>query len=284
MIKETPRFKLSFEFEEEYDALADADLDDDDEDYDERPAASNLHAAAAAEQAVEAVPDMRTPHERTADLLKSMASQRKVLLGILSFCTEPRAVSEVDAFVEELQTNNRSVYTSSVICSHLERAGALELISEDGRPFVEVEAEPRVVVVDGIEFLEPGEPPQPFWSTTSVGIDAVAADKPADRVRALFEKDEAYLFVYKFLLEMCSAEGGVAACDFHDAIDDNPLVRNSKRASHYFVEKLEKCDALEWAGSWRTTEIGSLALGMLRDVEPLAAVDLGSLPGETGIE
>ena len=48
-------------------------------------------------------------------------------------------------------------------------------------------------------------------------------------------------------------------------------VRRHLYAPH-FVDKLEKCDALEWRKAWFTTEIGKQGLEMLADVvdEPTA--------------
>lgn len=261
-------FTFDDEFEEDFDPLEDVETDEDDEglDGDLSPSPS------ASEQAKAPITDERSADERTADLLKSMAPHRKVLLGILSYCETPQLVSDVNAKVDELQAHNYSVFTAADLCSLLERAGALEHVTSEGDSIESLEEqEPEVVEIDGVEYLEVRQSVPTCWVATAAGMAAVDADRPLDRLKELFEQNEAYLPIYKRVLNLCSQEGGVSIKVLGEAVDKDPLVQKPRLYASHFVSKLEKCDALEWVGSWVTTEIGSIGLEDLADVEDTTA-------------
>ena len=56
-------------------------------------------------------------------------------------------------------------------------------------------------------------------------------------------------------------------------VDNDPLVQKPRLYAPHFVDKLEKCDALEWRKAWFTTEIGKQGLEMLADVVDESATD-----------
>ena len=223
------------------------------------------------EQPAEPV-DTRTPEERIDDLFKSMAPRRKVLLGILAFVEEPQTVIDVNAHVDKLQEDNFSVYTAANLCSLLERAGAIERVTADGTPADEVETEPKTVVVDGVEYLEAAEPVEVFWRITEAGQAKLDSDKPIDRLRTLLEEDAKYATIYKRILMLCNDASGATTPTINGVVDNDPLVQKPRLYAPHFVDKLEKCDALEWRKAWFTTEIGKQGLEMLADVvdEPTA--------------
>ena len=270
MTQESTKFDLSLESDyDEFDPLEDTGSEDDEQDAGSGEFSAAVASAGDAPDPAAATgpaPDTRTAEERTDDLIASMAPRRKVLLGILAFCAEPRPVAEVNALVDEMQQNNFSVYSAANLCSLLEKAGAIERITADGSPADDVEAQPQVVVVDGVEYLEAGEPVEVFWSTTDAGAAAVEADKPLERLRALLDEDALYQPIYKRILTLCAAEGGSNTKALGEAVDDDPLVQKPRLYVAHFVDKLEKCDALEWKKAWITTEIGEAGLQMLADV------------------
>lgn len=250
------------EFDDEFDPLEDVEEEDDSEDAD-LPPASNAPVQQPAPAA-----DERTPEERTQHLLEAMAPRRKVLLGILAFCEEPQLVDDVNAKVDELQAHNFSVYTAADLCSLLERAGALEHVTDEGDLLEDAEEqEPEVVEVDGVEYLEVKKSAPTRWATTAAGMAAVEADRPLDRLNDLFASDEKYLTIYKRVLNLCNAEGGSTIKTLGDAVDKDPLVQKPRLYVAHFVDKLEKCDALEWVDRWVTTEVGKTGLEILKDVE-----------------
>lgn len=269
MAQNNDQFDLSLDSEyDEFDPLADAGEDNDAEgeggEY--LPTATAAETAAQAQDAAPAAVDERPASERIADLFKSMAPRRKVLLGILAFCQEPQAVADVNAEVDRLQADNFSVYTAANLCTLLERAGAIERVDAEGAPAEELEAEPEVVVVDGVEYLQASEPAPTFWVLTEPGREALEADQPLERLHALLDDDARYAVIYKRILTVCAAEGGATTPAINERVDNDPLVQKPRLYAPHFVDKLEKCDALEWRKAWYTTEIGRAGLEMLADV------------------
>jgi len=216
---------------------------------------------------LEQVIDDRPAQERIDELLTTMAPRKKVLFRIIGFCHEAQPVSAVNELVGELQKNNFSVYSPANLCALLERAGALELVTEDGHVAEEVEAEPATVVIDGVEYLEPAPTPKVYWVATEDGMAAVEADKPLERLRDLLEQDKQYAPMYKRVLTLCSQEGGASTKSLSDAVDKDPMVQKPRLYAPHFMDKLEKCDALAWTSTWTITDVGKEALELLADVE-----------------
>ena len=235
----------------------------DDEDYDEEPGALNapIRNLQPAEKTVRI--DDRTPSEKTADLMRRMAPHRKVLLGILGACKEPTPVSEVSELVGRIQENHHSVYTASSLCEHLEKAGALTLVNVDGSPYEADDEEPTLVMADGVEYYETAEAPVACWLTAEAGLEALEADRPLERLVALFQSDAAYGPVYRKALLLCAGEEGASAPQLSAAIDGDPLVQKPRRCAPYFTDRLAKCDAVEWRKTWRITDVGRKGLEYL---------------------
>ena len=246
--------------DDEFNPLEDSlsDYEDDDEVFD----ILATTAKPPTESAVEIQPkaDIRTDAEKIADLFKAMAPRRKVLMGILAFCTEKQLVPAVEAEVDELQKNNFSVYTAANYCTLLEQAGAIRRISEDGTDYANVTVEPVVVEEDGVEYLKPGTPPESFWVTTEEGCKYLEADKPAQRLRELFENEPIYHPIYKHILLLCSDEAGKTTRELGEAVDDDPILQDPRLYVQRFIDRLEKCDALIWEKTWKTTDIGLLGI------------------------
>ena len=234
-------------------------------------ARENADADADATSSGASVACERPAGERIDDLLKAMAPRRTVLLGILAACAQPQPASAVKAQVDELQANNFSVYSAANLCSLLEKAGALERVTADGDPADDAEVEPETVVVDGVEYLEAREPVETYWRATAPGIAALEADKPLDRLRALLEQDAAYAPIYQRILNLCAADGGAATPAINDAVDNDPLVQKPRFYAPHFIDRLEKCDALVWKKTWRTTDIGRAGLDLLADAPATTA-------------
>ena len=209
--------------------------------------------------------DYRSAEERTAALLKQMTGRRKVLLALLAFCKTPEPVAKTEAYVEDLQSTNHSVYSAASLCALLEDAGALVRETENGVVFNEDNEEPtpQTVVIDGVEYLEPRPAPELFWHTTKAGLNACAADDDSARLRTLLAKpaEQIYLPIYERVLTLCAQEGGAATRVLADAVDKDPLVQEPRLFVQRFVERLEQCDALVWSGSsWNITPTGEAAL------------------------
>lgn len=259
MEQNTSRFNPDLDFDfNDFDPLESLSVDEDDAvPSEEETLDCEADSPADASAGVE---DERSPEERIAELLATMEPRRKVLLGVLSFCAEPKLVDEVNAHIDELQKNNCSAYTAANLCALLEKAGAIERVTEEGELFKDIELEPQVVVRDGVEYLEPQEPPASFWRTTDAGMSVLAEDQPLERVRALFDEDALYVPLYTRILEMCAADGGASTKALEGTIDNDPLAQSPRLYTAHFVKRLEDADAVEWRGAWQATETGCAAL------------------------
>lgn len=255
-----------FDFDDDFDPLADTEPSPEDEDYEETIDLIGAPELTAQRTPPAEVADTRPAAERIADLFGSMAPRRKILLGILSFCQTPQPVAAVNTETDRLQENNSSVYTAANLCTLLEKAGALRRVTEDGEDFSQAKVEPRVIEIDGVEYLEPGTAPEAYWVDTAEGREAFEADKPLERLAELFVTDARYLPIYKRILTLCAQEGGQTAKDLGAAVDFDPLVQTPRLYAPRFVDRLEKCDALMWAKPWVTTDIGKDGLALLSDV------------------
>ncbi len=202
-----------------------------------------------------------------AKLFTRMSPRRRVLLGVLELCREPRAAQEVAAYVNEAQQANRSVYSAGAILSLLEEAGGISRVSAEGCPRGCEPVEPEHVVVDGVEYLRTARPTPLFWKTSEAGLRVLADDRPLERAEALFEDDTAYLPVYKTALELCCQDAGMSAAQLGHAIDGLDLVQEPRLFASHFMERLERAGAVEWHDAWHTTDIGLQALNMLTDVQ-----------------
>lgn len=216
--------------------------------------------------------DPRPAEERISELLDLMAFRRKILLNAIAYCETPQAVSDLNAFINKMQTDNTSVYSAETLCSLLERAGALKRITAEGDIASTVEGEPQTIVVDGVEYLEASEPVKSYWRATEEGMAAVDADKPLDRLRELFVQDKNYLPVYKRILTLCSAPDGSKIQTLSEEIDKQPIMKEPRLYVSHFIDKLEQCDALEWQKSWITNDIGFMGLELLAEVEDLSTL------------
>ncbi|MBR2789495.1 MAG: hypothetical protein IKD70_02595 [Eggerthellaceae bacterium] len=242
------------------------DVDEDDEDIDEEPLPDvALNAAAPEEPAFQPPEDTRTPEEKIADLLKSMNPHKKTLLDIMAFCVEPQPADDVAAMVDAAQATHLSVFNAPVLCRHLEAAGAIELVNENGTPFVEGEAEPIVVVEDGVEYLQAAPAPIPFWVLTDAGKTILADNDPLKAIRALFEAEPEFIPVHKLVMENCAREGGIATPDLEAIIDPLPLLDTFKprRYTARFTSKLREVGAITFDETWKITPEGSSILAEL---------------------
>lgn len=250
--------------DEEFDPLEDLEPDEED---------AELDSTVGYLGTPDEVQDEKTEHddrpaeERIEELLDRMTHRRKILLSTIAFCREPQEISKVNDHIDELQADNYSVYSAATLCGLLEKAGALDRIYTDGEPAEELSAEPEVVVVDGVEYLEAKAPVEVFWKASEEGLAIVDADKPLDRLEVLFEEDVRYLPIYKRILTLCSAEGGATTPSINSKVDNDPLVQKPRLYGPHFVDKLEKNDALTWKKVWIITNTGKAALDLLADVD-----------------
>ena len=235
------------------------------------------------------VVDTRPAPERIADLFSAMAPRRRTLLGMITFCAAPQTTDALDAEVDRLQTDNFSVYSPASLANLLERAGALARVTADGEPYPEGDPEPVLVEVDGVSYYEAGEAPEVCWLATEDGAAYAEADKPLDRLTNLLAEDAKYATIYERILGLTAQDAGASMPTINEAVDNDELLKSPRLYAPHFIDKLEKCDAVEWRDkSWRITEVGRAGQRIVADLvaaqaapEPEAQADKGAETGET---
>ncbi len=193
-----------------------------------------------------------SPVERIGSMLDRLSGRRPVLLEVIRYCEKPRMVSEVESLIDDFQASNASVYSASSLCVRLLDAGALTLFEADPLP-------PRIVEVDGVEYLEPVRASEGIWQSTPDGLAAVAAAEKGGRLRGLFDQTPAAQEIYLRILACCN-EAPRSMAELSDLLRDEPSLERLGKQVSWFVEHLEAADALVWQGSWKTTMSGSAAL------------------------
>ena len=232
--------------------------------------------------------------ERLAKLVDTMPGQTKMLTRILDFCRERRATQEVLDAVAAWQKLNFSVYEPAVLCGLLEKAGGLDHVNEDGTPYVQPDEgsassttsedaqdatdEKSADQAEGVLTQEPSlegeagtdevseedfdtscaepEPQRPsFWVSTQAGLDLVAEHDPRAHVAQMLEDEAYYMPVYRELLEKL-ADGPMTKKEIDVIVRANPASESPRRLGGYFVDRLERIEAIEWTGAWSITEIG----------------------------
>lgn len=213
------------------------------------------------------VVDTRPAPERIADLFSAMAPRRRTLLGMITFCAAPQTTDALDAEVDRLQTDNFSVYSPASLANLLERAGALARVTADGEPYPEGDPEPVLVEVDGVSYYEADEAPEVCWLATEDGAAYAEADKPLDRLTNLLAEDAKYATIYERILGLTAQDAGASMPTINEAVDNDELLKSPRLYAPHFIDKLEKCDAVEWRDkSWRITEVGRAGQRIVADL------------------
>lgn len=223
------------------------------------------------------------PHE-VADVFKAAPGCQKLLMSTMEACREMLTPSELDSFMKEMLSQNRTVLRPVELRKLLERYGAIEYIPSEEEKAVREEEEFREAQkaagaaqeelneqyeVDEEGYLVIKTPEEGKWALTAAGAAYLDADPIGVATSQLFTKDSVYVPVYIVLLELL--EGSAATKrEIDDAVDNHPLVQNPRLYSGYFLSNLENIDAAEWKNDkWHVTEHGLDVLDELRAYEKL---------------
>jgi hypothetical protein len=232
--------------------------------------------------------------ERIRRLLDSIPAQRRVMLEIIDFCRKPRPHAEVDDFTLELQKAHVSLYTPIVLRQHMEKAGALVYVeqrgedaggtdgvgaadgADDNAGVVGLVEAASVSVAEGgadgffvveggdldedlpqIEYLEVTRRPEGLWVSTPAACAFYDSLDYASELQNVLDAEPEYTEIFVRILEYC-AETARTKSQLNDLVDDDPiLVGPPRRYSGYFIDQLDKCNALEWrTGGWICTGVG----------------------------
>jgi|GEM_PF-3462681 len=184
--------------------------------------------------------------ERIAKLFVEMMRQKALLVAIIDFCREERTAEQIDEMLAPLQEFRRSVYTPSTIRRLLERAGALTFISHDEAPEEQVDENGDLVVP---------EKPDPTWLSTADALEYIEAQDPFSELVRAIEPYAEHVEVFRLVLEVCNEEG-TSISKIESAVRELGIEAGDKLQAGFFVGKLEDYEAIEWRGSWVTTELG----------------------------
>ncbi len=108
--------------------------------------------------------------------------------------------------------------------------------------------------------LEVHVPEPARYRATEDGLAAVEAENPAARFASFMEENALYAPIFRTVLENCDREEGATKKQIDALVDHDPLCREPRRFSGYFVDKLEDADAIVFEGVWRTTDVGRAML------------------------
>ena len=202
-----------------------------------------------------------------AALFDSLSQRYLVLVGVLSYCSEPKPAHVAESYADDLQRYDNSVFDGATLCRQLYRAGALSLVDAEGAPFSEGQANPATETVDDVDYLVSVEPAPAYWLTTPAGAAYLAENGPDKRLRAALDADERYKVIYKRILSLCAREEGASTAYLAYAVNDDPLLQNPRRYCTKFTDVLRQNGALFYDTAWKVTETGRRLLSSLADVE-----------------
>lgn len=206
-----------------------------------------------------------TVQERLRSLFCDMISHKRILITVLETAHEMCTFDEVDAAVDQLVANRRSVYGPEGYVRMLERCGALERVTAEGVPYDQIEIEPVEVERDGQVFLEPSEAPALYIRATPEALEVLDGEAPLEELASIFEEEPQYRHIYRRILELCASPGGASMTSLHAGVNDDPALANPRKFAPFFIDKLDRAGAIEWLDAWSVTEVGVSALAMLQD-------------------
>lgn len=267
---------------EEFDPLEEVEEDEDDEE----ESVSVVGHTEKETQPVMNVPEkpVLTPEEQVRDLMKKMMPQRRVLMGIVDFCREPKLASEVDEFTLALQEYNKSVYTPVILRELLEKNSCLVYLEPEDEDTVQDDDEGSVETLDEladelddapeegeVEYLVVTDRPEGQWQSTPEAIAYVDEQDPVSDLQKLLAENVGYEDIIISMLRACDAENGSTAVALGELVDDEPIMQKPRRMSGYYVGRLEKIGAIVWENAWKTTDAGKAVIAQADAMDAEAA-------------
>jgi hypothetical protein len=188
--------------------------------------------------------------EAMRKLVRTNPGRREVLLTIIDLARDGALASAIDEKVDELQTDNLSVYAAVSLCHMLERAGALRF----EMPTVSKE---RVDVDEGVGYLSISEQVDPVWRSTEEGLAAHEELTQGSEWReVVFATDAVYAEVYLAVMRKMS-EGPCDKTDINDLAGTFEITKHPRRFGTHFIDLLEKTCAIKWTNhAWALTDLG----------------------------
>ena len=189
-------------------------------------------------------------------------ARRPVLLAIIDLCRDGCPSSAIVARVEEMDKDNKTVYSPMTFCRMLERAGGLtleEVVSADTAEDFE----------EGVEYLEIKGEVDPIWHATPEALEVYAQLTTGDEFRALVARDGngIYRDVYKAVMRLV-AEKPRKREEIEELVDGFEVVKHPRRFGGHFMDMLEKTDVIRWHNvRWTMTDLGRRLLAEIEGEE-----------------
>ena len=118
------------------------------------------------------------------------------------------------------------------------------------------------------------------------GVQTCALPISLARLTDLLNEDARYATIYERILNLTAQEGGTTIPTINDAVDNDELLKSPRLYAPHFVDKLERCDAVEWRDkSWRITAVGQEGQRLVADLVAAQAAEAeaaGDAPAADG--
>jgi hypothetical protein len=247
MLKET---YVLMEDLDDYDPLMDDLIEDEDE---ELELIGNPEVLKR--QVSEPKSDTRSPKERISDLIDSMKPHKDILFGLIDFCKQPQTAEAVDERLAELTRFHYCVYDGVELRRLLQEAGGLEYLEAAADEADEAKARTQVEEdEDGQEYLVIKKRPEGLWLSAATAVELLEEQDAGRDFQLLMQAEPRDLDVYRQIIEYCRRPRTIKEID--KLINNHPLLKEPRRYSGYFIERLEKNGGLEWRGNWVSTSLG----------------------------
>lgn len=206
------------------------------------------------------------PARPVDDLIKSMIPQRPYLMAFLKKAAETPTMEDMKALYDEMFEYRPTVFSAYDMCALLEETGAIKRVDEEGNDYDMAAVDPVIVTDEatGATYYQANEPADMHWTLLAPGQTILDDDDPLGRAQAAFDADPDLQPLYKRLLTLCRDGADIEA--LNDAINYDDLSWEPRVYAPFFVDRMEKADAIDWKGTWQLTEVGEEALGLLDGV------------------
>ena len=208
-----------------------------------------------------------------AELVKTNAARRHILLSIIDWAREGIKAQELFDRIAVEHADNLSVYEPVSYCRMLERAGALEFVRPDSgaqgcntgeTDGPDEQNSPCADADDEIGFMSIEEGDDPLWRSTEGGLSALEQLTRGDEWREkVLGEDAVYAEVYLAVMQLLH-EGGKAKAQICDVAEAFDVTRSPRKWGAYFIDVLEATSAIRWTNSeWVLTDLGEELLDEL---------------------
>jgi hypothetical protein len=199
--------------------------------------------------------DTRSPRERVSGLIDSLKPHKNILFGLIDFCRKPQTAEAVDVRLSELTRFQYCVYDGVELRRLLQEAGGLEYLEPATDETDEAETRTQVEKDDkGREYLVIRKRREGLWLSAAAAVELLNEQDANRDFQLLIQAEPRYFDVYRQIIEYCRLPKTVKEIDA--LINGHPLLKEPRRYSGYFIERLEKNGGLEWRGNWVSTPLG----------------------------